>query len=354
MVSEDGAAAPAPRSRRTGLVLGAGGVLGAAWMAGALAALQWRLPYPLGTVDLVVGTSAGSVIATALRCGVGVENIVEYQRGAALALLPDLHEIDREAGGPLPPLPRMRVGSPRLLLSTALAPHRMPPWVAASALVPQGRARHTSLEGLVRGLLAQARGDARLAASLSARPDWAPGGETWVVAVDYDSGRRVAFGRAGAPPVTLPEAVVASCSIPGWYQPTVIAGRRYVDGGVHSPTSLDLLAEVDLDEIYVLAPMASYVLDNPRNPYARLERGLRRLITMGLQRAARKVEARGTLVTVLTPGPEDLTAIGANLMDPRRRIQVLETSLRTSAAALRYDRQATQAAAEVRATPCSS
>jgi NTE family protein len=333
-VSTNGAAARAPWHPRIGLVLGAGGVLGAAWMAGALDALRWRLPYPVGSVDLIVGTSAGSVLAAALRCGVGVDDIVEYQRGAALGLLPDLGEIDREAGGPLPPLPQMRVGSPQLLLSAALAPHRIHPWVAASALMPHGRARHTSLEGLVRGLLTQAQADARSAARLNRRPDWAPGGETWVVAVDYDSGRRVAFGRAGAPPVTLPEAVVASCSIPGWYRPTVIAGRRYVDGGVHSTTSLDLLADLDLDEVYVLAPMASYVLDTPRSPYARLERGFRRLITLGLQREVRKVQAGGARVTVLTPGPEDLTAIGANLMDPRRRIQVLETSLRTSAAAL--------------------
>src|SRR6266542_4039102 len=179
---------------------------------------------------------------------------------------------------------------------------------------------------------------------------WAPGGETWVMAVDYDSGRRVAFGRAGAPLATLPEAVVASCSIPGWYRPTLIAGRRYVDGGVHSTTSLDLLADVDLDEIYVLAPMASYILDSPRNPYARLERQLRRLITIGLQREARKVKARGIRVTVLTPGPEDLTAIGANLMDPRRRIRVLDTSLRTSAAALatlERDRRDARTAAQV-------
>jgi NTE family protein len=103
---------------------------------------------------------------------------------------------------------------------------------------------------------------------------------------------------------------------------------------VHSPTSLDLLAEVDLDKVYVLAPMASLVMDTPRNPYARLERRLRRLITIGLQREARKVQARGIGVTVLTPGPEDLAAIGANLMDPRRRLRVLDTSLRTSAAAL--------------------
>jgi len=315
-------------------VLGAGGVLGAAWMAGALAALQARLPYPVGAVDHIVGTSAGSALAAALRCGVAVEDIVEHQRGTALALLPDLSEIDRDAGGPLPPLPQMRVGSPRLLLSTALAPHRVHPWVAASALLPRGRARLTSLDGLMRGLLARAEAHPRPATVRTLGAGWPPGGQTWVMAVDYDSGRRVAFGRAGAPPATLPEAVVASCSIPGWYRPAVIGGRRYIDGGVRSSTSLDLLAAVDLDEIYVLAPMASYVVDAPRNAYARLERQFRRLITIGLQRDVRKVQARGIRVTVLTPGPEDLTAIGANLMDPRRRIRVLDTSLHTSAAAL--------------------
>ena len=45
--------------------------------------------------------------------------------------------------------------------------------------------------------------------------------------------------------------------------------------------------------------------------------------------------ATGTRVTLLGPGAEDLAAIGANLMDPRRRERVLETSLRTSVAALR-------------------
>jgi NTE family protein len=354
MAAGVGATAPLPRCPRTGLVLGAGGALGAAWMAGALAALQRRLPYPVGAVDLIVGTSAGSALAAALRCGVAVEDVVEHQRGTALALLPDLSAIDRDAGGPLPPLPRMRVGSPRLLLSTALAPHRVYPWVAASALLPQGRARHTSLEGLVRGLLAQAEAHVWPATARTAGQGWAPGGETWIMAVDYDSGRRVAFGRAGAPLATLPEAVVASCSIPGWYRPTVIRGRRYVDGGVHSSTSLDLLAQADLDEVYVLAPMASYVIDTPRNAYARLERQLRRLVTIGLQREARKVQARGIGVTVLTPGPEDLTAMGANLMDPRRRIRVLDTSLRTSAAALaaleRDRRGDREAARECRAT----
>jgi NTE family protein len=49
---------------------------------------------------------------------------------------------------------------------------------------------------------------------------------------------------------------------------------------------------------------------------------------------AQALRSLGIRVTVLTPGPEDLAAMGVNLMDPRRRTAVLETSLRTSVAAL--------------------
>jgi NTE family protein len=67
------------RSRpRTGLVLGAGGVLGAAWMTGALACLQDRLADPLGDADVIVGTSAGSVLAAALRCRATIGEVVAW------------------------------------------------------------------------------------------------------------------------------------------------------------------------------------------------------------------------------------------------------------------------------------
>jgi NTE family protein len=145
----------------------------------------------------------------------------------------------------------------------------------------------------------------------------------------------VFFGRPGAPRATLADAVVASCSIPGWYEPAVIGGRRYVDGGVRSPTSLRSLARAGVDEVFVLAPLASVVAGRlPLQPLERLERRLRALITMALLREVRALRAAGIGVTVLTPGPEDLAVMGANLMDPRRRRAVLETSLRTSAAML--------------------
>src|SRR5581483_6319471 len=169
---------------RFGLVLGGGGVLGAAWMAGALAALQERVGQPLEDAEVVMGTSAGSVLAASLRCGVPVETIVAHQRGVPVGPIPLLSELDRDSGA-RPPLPRLRVGSLRLLASTARAPHRVHPWVAASALLPEGRAQHRTLASLVHGLTTQAADKLHGPAEVP----W-PSRQTWVVAVDYHSGRR--------------------------------------------------------------------------------------------------------------------------------------------------------------------
>ena len=320
-------------SRRTALVLGAGGVLGAAWMTGALACLADRLPCEAGDVDLIVGTSAGSVLAAALRCRVPFEEMVAWQRGQATGILTEsaaLAARDR----PLPPLPRWRFGSVPLARAALLTPHRVPPWVAASAWLPHGRGQHTALRSLVGALHQRAQSPA----------PWV-GDHTWIAAVDYDTGQRVLFGRAGAPRASLADAVVASCSIPGWYEPTVIGGRRYVDGGVRSMTSLDVLGGTEVQDIFVLAPMASTEPDHPLQPHLQMERRIRQVLTVVLIRQARALAAQGKRVTVLTPGPRDLAAMGANLMDPRRRQDVLELSFRTSADALaRLDGAALRAA----------
>ena len=149
-----------------------------------------------------------------------------------------------------------------------------------------------------------------------------------------DSGRRTFFSRDRAPEADLRDAVMA-CAIPGWYAPIRIAGRRYVVGGTCSPTSPDLVSRGQLDEVVVLSPMTSVRYDAPAAVAAKIERRFRRLVTRRPIGEVKKVTATGTKVTLLGPGAEDLEAIGADLMDPRRRERVLATSLRTSAAALR-------------------
>ena len=305
----------------TGLVLGAGGVLGAAWTIGALTALQQHSGQDPREATVLVGTSAGSVLAGFLGCGLGVDALVDHQRGVANPNIPDIEfDPDTDAGGALPPLPRPGIGSARGVVSTALRPWRVTPLGALSAVLPQGRG---SLESV-----------ATLIDAVCPRGAWAAHPQTWIVAMDYDSGRRVVFGRDGSPHAGLRDAVTSSCAIPGWYAPVRIGSRRYVDGGACSPTSLDLLAPLGLDEVVVLSPMTSLDYDRPATVAGRLERRFRRLVTTRLVGEAKKVAATGTRVTLLGPGPEDLDVIGANMMDPRRRQQVLETSMRTSAAAL--------------------
>jgi NTE family protein len=307
-----------PGHPRVALVLGAGGVLGAAWMTGALVRLQERLPGPVAGTDLMVGTSAGSVLAAALRCGASLAEITAWQRGNATGKLSESAVLAAQEG-PLPPLPYPRPGS--LPLAYAALTLQVPPWVGASGWLPHGRARHTALRSLAGALEDRAPAP------------WADG-RTWIAAMDYDTGRRVLFGQPGAPPATLTDAVVASCSIPGWYAPALVGGRRYVDGGVRSATSLGVLRGADVDEVWVLAPMASTEPDRPLRPDLRLERRIRQLITRALIRQAKLLRAEGKHVTIMTPGAIDLAVMGVNLMDGSRRQAVLGQSLRTSEGAL--------------------
>jgi NTE family protein len=127
---------------------------------------------------------------------------------------------------------------------------------------------------------------------------------------------------------------MASCAIPGWYQPVTIHDRRYIDGGTWSSTNIDLMAGLGLDEVHVLAPQASFDLDAPRELVTRMERQWRTRVTAKALRELAVVHSEGTDVTIIGPGREDLEAIGGNLMDVGRRPRVMETSLRTSLVAL--------------------
>jgi NTE family protein len=310
---------------RRGLVLGAGGVLGAAWTIGALAAVQEEYGWDPTEAEVLIGTSAGAVLAAFLGCGISVDQLVNHQRGIVVPGDPEIsYDPDRDGGGALPPRPKLRIGSPRGALSSALRPWKVTPMGALSTVLPQGRGSLAPIGQLV--------------AAVAPDGAWATHPRTWVVAMDYDTGRRVPFGRPGAPPAALRDAVMASCAIPGWYAPVSIGGRRYVDGGACSPTSIDLVARLELDEVVVLSPMSSLRYDTPTAVAAKIERRFRRLSTKRVLGEVKKVAATGTKVTLLGPGAEDLAVIGANMMDPRRREAVLETSMRTSTAALREGR----------------
>lgn len=308
---------------RHGLVLGGGGVLGAAWMVGALSALEDALGLDLRDVEAIVGTSAGSVVGALLAAGVSVEELRRHQLGEPITSGPlagFAWDYEHATGGGRPPRPRPGLGSAGLIARNVAHLRRLPPTAVLSALLPEGRGSLESVGAMVRHVVPRG---------------WVGRDGLQVVTMDYESGRRVAFGGRGAPEADLADAVMASCAIPGWYQPVRIGDDRYVDGGACSSTSVDLLAGQGLDEVWVVAPSVSFALDVPEALVTRLERQWRTRVTRRCLREVAKVHAGGTEVTVLGPGPEDLEVIGGNLMDVGRRRAVIETSLRTSAHALR-------------------
>ena len=130
--------------------------------------------------------------------------------------------------------PRAGIGSRRLLVRNARHLRHLPPTAVLSALLPEGRGRLDSVGALVSHVVPQAGCGA-------------PGLQ--VVALDYDTGARVAFGARARPRSTSPTAVMASCAIPGWYQPVRIGDapvhrRRRVVVHQHRPAGRAGLDEV--------------------------------------------------------------------------------------------------------------
>jgi NTE family protein len=329
----------APEGPRRGLVLGGGGMLGAAWTVGALCAVAEATGWDPGTADVILGTSAGSVLGTLLASGVHPRELRDHQQGRPIVTGPLVgvdFDYDTAVGGALPPRPRPGIGSPGLLRETFLHPRDYPFLTMVSAFVPPGRGSVAPLGDLVRTLV-------------QADDDWSVLPGLRLVAVDYETGHRVVFGDPDAPPAGIAEAVMASCAIPGWFAPVPVDGHRFIDGGAWSATNADLLAGRGLDEVFVLAPMAVRIRpvggdagrrerERPHGVLAHLVSRYRRAVTRQMLNEARQLRADGTKVRLLAPTVEDLAAMGPNMMDPARRPDVLETALRTCGAALSHVR----------------
>lgn len=290
---------------RVGLVLGGGGVVGQAYHAGALRALEEATGWDPRSAEIMVGTSAGSHVAALLRAGLSAPDLAARSAGEQLS--PEGRRIVRHIGPPEPvPRPRLRavgVASPALLLRSLARPWAARAGTLAAALIPPGR---VSLE------------------PLAARTNWLFGHEwpeetLWVPAVRLSDGQRTVFGRAGAPRTEVGTAVAASCAVPGWFAPVTIDGDRYVDGGAHSTTNLDLVAGLDLDLVVVISPMTVARGATP----LRLDYAARAGLRFRLKAETRAVRKTGTPVALLQPTAADLAVMGVNAMNPGRRHPVV-------------------------------
>ncbi|EYT62666.1 patatin [Dietzia sp. UCD-THP] len=292
---------------RTALVLGCGGTIGGAWAIAAMHALAEQTGFDPRDADVLLGTSAGAELVTMVGGGVGVDELVDMQRGRAQD--PRLREHIASTPPGRPPLPRPPLLNPGLLRThSGLA--------AYAGIAPSGRGDLGWLQ--------------RLAEGFEVGP-WLPHPAARMVAYDIRAGERVVFGAPGSPIATVGEALRASWSTPGWMTPVPIGNRIFVDGGMGSTASVDLLAPEDADLIYVIAPMASTPGVRVPGPGGRLEhRLIRRPMSAQLAAEIAVVRARGTTVVPILPTAADLAGLGAHFMSRTRRVAAFEYSMKTA------------------------
>ena len=251
--------------------------------------------------DLVVGTSAGSVVAAYVRSGWSTEALWDI---VVSSKLPPAPESGAALEG-LPPLFRAAFRTPldvvRRGLGSAYVVSRTTFRAPLPALpAPLRRAFPAGMFFLAEG---RRRFEAELPAEWPARP-------TWLCAMDIVSGRRIGLGRRRPPRLSLPRAVMASCAIPGAYPPVRYGRRELIDGGAHSTTNLDLAGRDGCDVIVGVVPMA-YREDDPPGL---LVRATRRLANGALAREVAGARRHGAEVILVRPNAAEASEHGVNMM----------------------------------------
>ncbi len=296
-----------------------------AYHAGVLRALEQQAGLSIDDLDLIVGTSAGSVMAAYLRSGFTIDELWTMALGTHPNLEP-LGDTPTQRRAATAFTPAFRNGSElasRVIGSSFVA-------VRSFARVPIPRLPEVLHPLLYAGLFTMERAQERFDTDFS--PTW-PTAEIAICAVDLGSGRRTVFGPTSSD-LSLAEAVVASCSIPGFYTPLKAEGRTFVDGGVHSPTNLDVAARFGCDVIIAVAPMAY----DPDMDVPIGRRLTRRIGHRSLRNESLMARARGAEVLLIRPSDTDVRVQGVNPMRASGADEIAHTAYESTCRLLSEDR----------------
>jgi predicted acylesterase/phospholipase RssA len=240
---------------KIGLALAGGGPLGGIYEIGALLALNEAIDgLDFADVDVYVGVSAGSFVASTLANGISVEEmgrLLVSRRGKpqrfdpALFLQPNFQEYIRRGAQ-----------FPRLLAEGL--------WQFARN--PRGNGLLESLSGVSRAIPTAVFDNQPIESFLDDL--FSNRGMTndfrqlphklLVVGVDLDTGEAVRFGSPGHDDVPISKAVQASTALPGLYPPVKIGERYFVDGGLKRTLHASSALDEGVDLLFCVNPIVPY------------------------------------------------------------------------------------------------
>lgn len=288
-------------------------------MSGVLAGIEDATGHDFRSTEAVVGTSAGALIAAALIAG---ERPRRPRPPTGQRELPAGEPTVNVASEGATRLATQWLPAPRSILQSVAREAFRLAGAAATPLAPMALAAGANGSTALRAaLLGRAPGSDTSLTAIRERVDRSGArfdGRLRVVAVDRVNGRRVVFGAPGAPAATVAEAVQASCSVPWIFAPVQIHGREYVDGGVWSNTNLDIAPASRATQVLCLNPIASLdiAISSPLGMLRAIAGSSAALETLSLR-------SRGAKVRMIGPAHDIARVMAPNLMDVRRREEVL-------------------------------
>lgn len=261
----------------TALVLAGGGLTGIAWELGVLLGLRENGHDLIRDADVIIGTSAGSVVGTQLSQGRELAELFQRQ------LEPDTNEIsphidmevltqvysNMRGGGSQTNEQRQAIGEIALQASTIDWP-----------------TRRAVIEGRV------------------GTDEW-PSRQLIITTINAHTGEFITWTKDSG--IGLIEAVASSCAVAGVWPCVPINGQMYYDGGFRNAANASLA--IGYDNVWVLAP-----LSGDASP--------------AVEKEVEELLSAGATVHYITSDNEAKAAMGINSLDPRARGAAAQHGLR--------------------------
>ena len=334
---------------RVGLCLGGGGITGAMYEVGCLAALEDGLAdFSAASFDAYVGTASGATVAMVLAGGFGASRLYR----ALLDPADDFFPLRRNHLMRLDAVEIRRVASSlvraarHFVSSAASKPLELDVWNELDRFwdsLPAGIFNLDAYEQFLESFMARRQIPSRFAALDRA---------LFIVANDLDRGERAVFGRGHLQHVPIARAVCAASAAPLLFAPVRVGDRDMIEGGMGDVAHADLAERAGCSTILIINPMVPVSTDvgvkdlptghgkahrvrdkgliwvNSQAWRLRSEAQLR----AGLERF--RVEHPSTELVLLEPDPRDATLFMHSPMNFAARRAILEHAYRSTAARL--------------------